>query len=277
MRRNPDRQKDPRRPGRKGIYILPNLFTTGGLFFGFYAIVQATKGDFENAAAAIFVAMIMDGLDGRVARLTNTTSDFGKEYDSLVDVISFGLTPALVMYEWALRGNGKLGWLSAFLYVAATALRLARFNTQETADKRYFQGLPCPAAAAFMGAWVWALDSSGLQDLGTGPLSLLVTVALALAMVSNLPYKSFKDFDLKGRVPFVALILLVLVFVLISSDPPRVLFALFLSYALSGPALWLLRRHREGGAPAASQTPPAEGSAGEAASPETPEADRGLK
>ncbi|NIP88150.1 MAG: CDP-diacylglycerol--serine O-phosphatidyltransferase, partial [Gammaproteobacteria bacterium] len=267
MRRHSDRQKDARRPGRKGIYILPNLFTTAGLFFGFYAIVQASKGDFENAAVAIFVAMIMDGLDGRVARLTGTTSDFGKEYDSLVDVISFGLTPALVMYEWALSGNGKLGWLSAFLYVAATALRLARFNTQQTADKRYFQGLPCPAAAAFMAAWVWALDSSGLQDLGTGPLSLLVTVALALAMVSNLPYKSFKDFDLKGRVPFVALILLVLVFVLISSDPPRVLFALFLSYTVSGPVLWLVRRRRAGGVPAGSETPPSEGSADNAASP----------
>ncbi len=240
------RKTSVRAASRKGIYILPNLFTTAGLFFGFYAIVQANKGDFENAAIAIFVAMIMDGLDGRVARLTNTASDFGKEYDSLVDVISFGLTPALVMYEWALAASGKLGWLSAFVYVAATALRLARFNTQQSVDKRYFQGQPCPAAAAFMAAWVWALDDSGVQGFGVGVLSMLVTVGLALSMVSSLPYKSFKDFDLKGRVPFVALIIVVLVFVLISSDPPRVLFGIFLAYSLSGPVTWVIHRRRAG-------------------------------
>jgi len=242
--RTPGRYRVARRrtPHRKGIYILPNLFTTAGLFAGFYAIVQATKGDFDNAAIAIFVAMIMDGADGRVARWTNTASDFGKEYDSLVDVISFGLTPALVVYEWTLVQNGKLGWLSAFLYVAATALRLARFNTQETADKRYFQGLPCPAAAAFMAAWVWMFDSSAFSGSLIEILSIVVTVTLGLAMVSNVPYKSFKDLDLKGRVPFVKLIVPVLVLVLIFSDPPRVLFFVFLAYFLSGPAMWMLRR-----------------------------------
>ncbi len=145
---NDDHDSAPMRPGRRGIYILPNLFTTAGLFFGFFAIIQATKGRFELAAMAVFIAMIMDGLDGRIARMTNTTSDFGVEYDSLADVIAFGLTPALVIYEWILGGMGKLGWLAAFMYVAATALRLARFNTQKVADKRYFQGLPSPAAAA---------------------------------------------------------------------------------------------------------------------------------
>jgi CDP-diacylglycerol--serine O-phosphatidyltransferase len=230
---------------RKGIYILPNLFTTGGLFAAFYAIVQANVGNFENAAIAIFVAMVMDGLDGRVARMTHTASDFGKEYDSLVDVVAFGLAPALVMYEWTLRGLGKVGWLTAFIYVAATALRLARFNTQDVADKRYFQGMPCPAAAATLAAWVWTVDTYNLGG-AAAPVSLAVIIALALAMVSNLPFRSFKDLDLKDRVPFVALLFLVFLFVLISFDPPRVLLAGFSVYLVSGPVVWLYLRRRGG-------------------------------
>src|ERR1017187_1433171 len=144
---------------RRGIYILPNLFTTGALFAGFYAIVQAMNGQFAEAGVAIFVAMVLDGLDGRVARLTRTQSAFGAEYDSLSDMVSFGAAPALVVYEWALRGMGKLGWIAAFIYVAAAALRLARFNTMlEVADQRYFQGLPSPSAAALVAGFVWIID-----------------------------------------------------------------------------------------------------------------------
>ncbi|MDJ0958581.1 MAG: CDP-diacylglycerol--serine O-phosphatidyltransferase [Arenicellales bacterium] len=224
----------PKRPGRRGIYILPNLFTTAGLFFGFFAIIQATKGRFELAAMAIFIAMLMDGLDGRIARMTNTTSDFGAEYDSLVDVIAFGLTPALVIYEWVLGGMGKLGWLAAFIYVAATALRLARFNTQKVADKRYFQGLPSPAAAALLAAWVWMMHEYGFQGSAVNTVSWLVTVAAAAAMVSNVRYHSFKDLDLKGKIPFVKLLVMVLAFVLIALDPPRMLFLIFFGYFVSG-------------------------------------------
>ena len=229
-----DHDAGPKRPGRRGIYILPNLFTTAGLFFGFFAIIQATKGRFELAAMAIFIAMLMDGLDGRIARMTNTTSDFGAEYDSLADVIAFGLTPALVMYEWVLGGMGKLGWLAAFIYVAATALRLARFNTQKVADKRYFQGLPSPAAAAILAAWVWMMDGYGFQGGAVSALSWLVTVATAAAMVSNVRYHSFKDLDLKGKIPFVRLLVVVLAFVLIALDPPRMLFLIFFGYFVSG-------------------------------------------
>ncbi len=235
-----------KRASRKGIYILPNLFTTAGLFAGFYAIVQATKGQFETAAIAVFIAMVMDTLDGRVARLTSTSSDFGVEYDSLVDMVAFGLTPALVMYEWSLTHNGKLGWLVAFLYVAAAALRLARFNTQKVMDRRYFQGMPSPAAAALLAASVWVMESYGLQGKGMQGLALVLTFATAAAMVSNIRYRSFKDLDLKGKVPFVALLALVLGFVLIAFDPPRVLFVLFFGYFLSGPVMVLVDRRRRG-------------------------------
>ncbi len=229
---------------RKGIYILPNLFTTAGLFAGFYAIVQATKGDFEMAAVAIFIAMVMDSLDGRVARLTNTVSDFGREYDSLVDMLCFGLSPALVVYEWALSGKGKLGWLAAFVYVAAVALRLARFNTQTSKDKRYFQGLPSPAGAALVAALVWVVDGYGRSGDEFAMVALIITVLAAVAMVSNVPYRSFKDLDLRGKVPFVAVLVVVFVYVLVSVDPPRVLFAIFLVYFLSGPVLALLPASR---------------------------------
>jgi CDP-diacylglycerol--serine O-phosphatidyltransferase len=223
-----------RRPGRRGIYILPNLFTTAGLFFGFFAIIQATKGRFELAAMAVFIAMIMDALDGRIARMTNTTSDFGVEYDSLADVIAFGLTPALVAYEWILGGMGKLGWLAAFVYVAATALRLARFNTQKVTDKRFFQGLPCPAAAAVIAAWVWMMYEYELQGAAVSWMTWVITVSTAAAMVSNIRYHSFKNLDLKGKIPFVKLLVVVLAFVLIALDPPRMLFLIFFGYFLSG-------------------------------------------
>ncbi len=223
-----------KRPGRRGIYILPNLFTTAGLFFGFFAIIQATKGKFELAALAVFIAMIMDGLDGRIARMTNTTSDFGAEYDSLADVIAFGLTPALVMYEWVLGGIGKLGWLAAFVYVAATALRLARFNTQKGVDKGFFQGLPSPAAAAVLASWVWMMNDYGFQGVAVNVASWFITFGTAAAMVSNVQYHSFKDLDLKGKIPFVRLLIIVLAFVLIALDPPRMLFLVFFGYLLSG-------------------------------------------
>lgn len=227
---------------RKGIYILPSLVTTASLFVAFYAIVQATLGRYEVAAMAIFVSMVLDGLDGRIARWTNTASDFGKEYDSLADVIAFGLTPALVMFEWSLTAYGNIGWLSAFLFVACAALRLARFNSVEVKDKRYFQGLPSPAAAAVVAGWVWTMADFDFEGSRLGPVSIVIVVASALAMVSNLPYKSFKDLDPKNRVPFVAMVLLIVPFVLISFDPPRVLFLLFLAYLVSGPVIWFLRR-----------------------------------
>lgn len=223
---------------RRGIYLLPNLFTTAGLFAGFFAIVSAMDGRFEAAAVAIFVAMIMDGIDGRLARMTNTQSAFGAEYDSLADMVSFGLAPALVIYEWGLAGLGKMGWLAAFLFTAAAALRLARFNTQVgTADKRYFQGLASPAAAAVLAGFVWLSDSYQLGGEELGAVAWILTVMLALLMVSNVRYHSFKDLDLKGKVPFVAMLAVVFTFVLISLSPPRVLFLMFFIYAYSGPIL----------------------------------------
>jgi len=234
---------------RKGIYLLPNLFTTAALFAGFYAIVAAMNGRFEAAAIGVFVALIMDGLDGRIARLTNTQSDFGAEYDSLSDMVAFGLTPALVVYQWALLNFGKLGWLIAFVYAAATALRLARFNTQvATVDRRYFQGLPCPAAAAVVAGLVWLGHDYELRGAMVMPtLALLVTLAVAMLMVSKIRYHSFKDIDFKGRVRFVTMLAIVLVFVFVSLDPSLVLFTLFAGYALYGPALTAiqLQRHRQ--------------------------------
>ena len=220
---------------RRGIYLLPNLFTTAALFSGFYAIVQAMNGKFEHAAVAIFIAMVLDGLDGRVARLTHTQSEFGAEYDSLSDMVSFGVAPSLLMYEWAFRDLGKLGWFAAFIYCAGTALRLARFNTNiEIVDKRYFQGLPSPAAAALIAGFVWVMldnDYSG-QDLRWFAVAL--TVFAGLSMVSNLRFYSFKGFNMRKSVPFIVIFLVALFFILISSYPPGVLFLLFLAYSLSG-------------------------------------------
>lgn len=231
----------------RGIYLLPNLFTTGCLFSGFYAIVAAMNGRFEAAAIAIFIAMILDGLDGRVARMTNTQSAFGAEYDSLADMVSFGLAPALVVYVWALSDLGKLGWLGAFVYTAGTALRLARFNTQVgSADKRYFQGLASPAAAAVVAGMVWVGHDYQAEGVAISIFATALTVCMGLLMVSNVRYRSFKDLDLKGKVPFVAILAVVLVFVLVSLDPPQVLFAGFAVYAFSGPVgtLLSLRKRR---------------------------------
>lgn len=232
---------------RRGIYLLPNLFTTASLFAGFYAIVAAIQGRFEPAAVAIFLAMLLDGIDGRVARLTNTQSDFGAEYDSLSDMVSFGLAPALVIYQWALADMGKLGWLAAFIYTAGAALRLARFNTQVgTADKRYFQGLASPAAAAIIAGLVWVGDTYLPTGKIVNIVALLLTISAGALMVSNVRYYSFKDIDLKGKVPFVFMLAFVLVIVLVSYDPPIVLFTVFLLYAVSGPVmtLVLLRKRR---------------------------------
>lgn len=233
---------------RRGIYLLPNLFTTGALFAGFYAIVAAINSRYEAAAMAIFVAMILDGMDGRIARMTNTQSEFGVQYDSLSDLASFGLAPALVIYHWSLSGLGKLGWLAAFLYMASAALRLARFNTQAgTANKRYFQGLPSPPAAALIAGMVWLGDTYGLADgAGIVVLTFPLTILAGILMVSNIRYHSFKQFDFRNRVSFVTILIVVLVFVFIASEPPLVLFGIALSYAMSGPLLTLIqirRRH----------------------------------
>lgn len=233
---------------RRGIYLLPNLFTTSGLFAGFYAIIAAINGRFEAAAIAVFVAMIMDGLDGRIARMTNTQSDFGVQYDSLSDMIAFGLTPALLIHQWSLFNVGKFGWSAAFIYTAAAALRLARFNTQVgTQDKRYFQGLASPAAAAVIAGMVWLGDSYGLSgDSMTVIFTLPVTVIIGILMVSNVRYHSFKQIDLKGKIPFIAVMVVVLIFFLFSSNPPLVLTSVAFAYACSGPILTLLtlRKHR---------------------------------
>ena len=236
-----------KKPQRRGIYLLPNLFTTAGLFAGFYAVIAAIRGDFESAAIAIFIAMIMDGFDGRIARMTNTQSDFGAEYDSLADMVSFCLAPALVIYQWALLDMGKVGWMAAFIYAACGALRLALFNTQiGIADKRYFQGLASPAAAACIAGWVW-VGSSGHVDIDIASnFALPLTFVCGILMVSTLRYHSFKELDLRRKVPFVVILILVLSFALVAIDPPLVLFIGFLAYALSGPVFTLtkLRQHK---------------------------------
>jgi CDP-diacylglycerol--serine O-phosphatidyltransferase len=231
---------------RRGIYLLPNLFTTGALFAGFYAIVQAMNGKFEHAAVAIFIAMVLDGLDGRVARMTHTQSEFGAEYDSLSDMVSFGVAPSLIMYEWALKGMGKWGWFAAFIYCVATALRLARFNTNiDVVDKHYFQGLPSPAAAALVAGFVWVMLESGYSGESLRWYASALTVFAGLSMVSNLPFYSFKGINMRKSVPFLVIFLAAMFFVLVSSDPPRVLFGLFLCYAMSGYVMWFIRRRRK--------------------------------
>ncbi len=225
----------PRRD-RKGIYLLPNLFTTAALFSGFYAVVAAMNGDFDNAAIAIFVAMVMDGLDGRVARMTNTQSDFGAEYDSLADMVSFGVAPALVAFSWALQSLGKVGWVCAFIYCAGAALRLARFNTQLTSsDKNFFTGLASPSAAAIIAANVWVFHDSSVPGPDVAWWMALVVPVAGLLMVSNFRYHSFKGLDLRDKVPFVAMLAVVMVFVVVSIDPAKVLLGVFTLYALSGP------------------------------------------
>jgi CDP-diacylglycerol--serine O-phosphatidyltransferase len=224
----------------RGIYLLPNLFTLSALFAGFYAVVSSMKGIFEHATIAIFVAMLMDSLDGRVARLTNTQTPFGAELDSLSDMISFGIAPAIVIYSFALNYIGKIGWLAAFIYTAAVALRLARFNTRNVHDKRYFQGLPSPAGAGMIASLVWVCVEYGIPGFAIRLFSVLLTPIIGLLMVSNLRYRSFKDLDLKDNVSFMVILVIVFIFVLISLDPPDVLFAVLFLYGLSGPLtrLW---------------------------------------
>ncbi|AWT12605.1 MULTISPECIES: CDP-diacylglycerol--serine O-phosphatidyltransferase [Stutzerimonas] len=245
-------EADGRKVRHRGIYLLPNLFTTANLFAGFFSIITAINGNFYVAAATVFVAMVLDSLDGRVARLTNTQSAFGAEYDSLSDMVAFGLAPAVLAYEWALSELGNVGLTVAFIYVACAALRLARFNTQiGKVDKRWFIGLASPAAAGVVAGWVWAvwaLDDAGIRGVDL-PLVLVMLFALMVAaagllMVSNIKYYSFKDLDLKGRVPFVAILVVVLVFAVVFSDPPRILLLIFLAYAVSGPVQYLMQLRR---------------------------------
>ena len=233
---------------QKGIFLLPNLFTTAGLFAGFYAIVAAVDGRFEAASIAIVFAMIFDILDGRVARLTNTSSKFGAEYDSLSDMVSFGIAPALLMFTWTLNNLGKLGWSVSFIYVACAALRLARFNTQSaepTKGKAYFNGLASPAAAGILASFVWVCHDLGWMGSSL-PKELVMIVAIftgivGVMMVVNLPYYSFKDIDFRSRVPFVVIFLVVLVFGLVTIDPPRVFLLTGLTYFFSGPIIQLRR------------------------------------
>ncbi|MFN3749775.1 MAG: CDP-diacylglycerol--serine O-phosphatidyltransferase [Thiobacillus sp.] len=243
-RRLPERERLRMRD--RGIYLLPNLFTTGALFAGFYAIVQAMNGRYEYAAVAIFIAMVLDGLDGRVARLTRTQSAFGAEYDSLSDMVSFGVAPALVIYEFALQGLGKLGWIAAFVYCAGAALRLARFNTQldQPTDKRFFQGLPSPSAAALVAGFVWVMTEYGVRGEEMRWIAAFIALFAGLSMVSNLRFYSGKEINLRKSVPFFVILLIVLVFILISTSPPEVLFAGFVLYGLSGyaDAAWRLAR-----------------------------------
>lgn len=220
----------------RGIYLLPNLLTSAALFSGFYAIIAGMNGSFEKAAIAIFVSMVLDGLDGRVARMTNTQSEFGAQYDSLADMVSFGVAPALVVFTWSLHDAGKVGWVAAFVFVAGAALRLARFNTQiGSTDKRYFVGLPSPAAAGVVAGMVWV----GTQfEVNPVQYALVVAPIVALAgilMVSNFYYHSFKEIDLKGKVPFVVLLAVVMVLAVISIDPATLLWLIFVVYAFSGP------------------------------------------
>ncbi len=237
---------------RRGIYLLPNLLTTCGLFAGFYSIVASIDGNFERAALAIFAAMLFDGLDGRVARLTSTSSEFGKEFDSLSDMVSFGLAPAIVIYQWGVQRLaeygalwGRLGWLAAFLYVAAAAFRLARFNTNVgVQDRRFFQGLASPAAAAGVASMVWLASDYGIEGLTALVAGITVTAIAALLMMSRFAYLSFKDISPGKRVRFANLLLIPLVLMIIAIEPQVTIFVLFLVYAASGPAVWLWRRRR---------------------------------
>ncbi|MBT4964238.1 MAG: CDP-diacylglycerol--serine O-phosphatidyltransferase [Francisellaceae bacterium] len=227
----------------KSIYLLPNLLTTAALFSGFYAIVMSMHGVYESAAIAIFVAMIFDGLDGRVARLMGAQSEFGEQYDSLSDMVCFGLTPSLVLYSWGLSSLGKIGWLASFVYTAATCLRLARFNTQ--ANKNDFIGIPCPAAAAVIASLVWLSADLEVPGRSLSNFAAVISVAVSLLMVSNVKFSSFKEIDIKGNVPFVSMIVVVLLFALVAWDPPKVLFVISLIYALSGPVMLLLSKVRK--------------------------------
>lgn len=237
------------RPRRKGIYILPNLFTLAALFGGFYAVVMAMNGRFEQAAIGVFCAMVLDSLDGRVARMTNTQSTFGEHMDSLSDMVSFGAAPALIVYEWALKGLGKLGWIAAFVYCAGAALRLARFNTNiQVVDKRFFQGLPSPAAAALVMGLIWLLDDAGYRDVRNiewlAWTAFGFTLYAGLTMVTNVPFYSFKDISFKRSVPFIVIVAIALGIAVINIHPPTVLFGLFVFYGLSGYVVYVWKKRK---------------------------------
>jgi len=237
----------PRQPRRRGIYLLPNLFTTAAMFSGFYAIMAASLGRFENAALAILIAGLLDGMDGRVARMTSTESDFGKEYDSLSDMVAFGVAPALVIYEWTLHSAAdwgiwwaRLAWLCAFFYTACAALRLARFNSAHGGDdKQHFFGLPSPSAAGFVMFAMWFAVDYGIPSEAVILPAMVLTALAGALMVSNIRYRSFKDFNLSGKVSFFALVAFVGLLILVFIDPPTTLCVTATAYAASGPVFWL--------------------------------------
>ena len=230
---------------RKGIYILPNLFTLAALFGGFYAVVMAINGRFDLAAVGIFCAMVLDSLDGRIARMTNTQSAFGEQMDSLSDMVSFGAAPALIAYVWALKGLGRWGWIAAFVYCACAALRLARFNVNTAVvDKRYFQGLPSPAAAALVAGFIWVATDLGWAGSSLAWPMFIVALYAGLTMVTNVPFYSFKDIHVKRSVPFVFIVLIVLVIAAVNIDPPIVMFGIFVVYGISGYAIYFRRKIR---------------------------------
>lgn len=235
-------ESEVRRP-RKGIYVLPNLVTLAALFAGFYAIVMAMNNRFDMACVGVFCAMVLDSLDGRVARLTNTQSAFGEQMDSLSDMVSFGAAPALIAYEWSLKGLGRWGWIAAFVYCACAALRLARFNVNTSVvDKRYFQGLPSPAAAALVMGFIWVSTELQITPLKQAWPIFVVCLYSGLTMVTNVPFYSFKDFQMKRSVPFATLVLIALIIAAINIDPPSVLFGIFVAYGLSGYVVYLWRK-----------------------------------
>ncbi len=229
---------------RRSVYLLPNLVTTAALFAGFYAIVQAMNARFEHAAVAIFVAMVLDGLDGRIARMTRTQSEFGADYDSLSDMVSFGAAPALVMYVWALKDLGTTGWIPAFVYCAAAAVRLARFNTNiEVVDKRYFQGLPSPAAAALVAGFIWVADDFGFERVDSiRYIAFATTLFAGISMVVSIPFYSFKDFNLRKRVPFWVVPVIIGGIAVVAAKPPMVLFLMCVAYSMSGYVMWAFRK-----------------------------------
>lgn len=239
--------EDGRRVRRRGIYLLPNLLTTGAMFAGFFAVVSGMGGDFHSACVAILVAMFLDGLDGRVARLTNTQSAFGAEYDSLSDMLAFGVAPALICFSWALSALGKLGWTAAFIYVACAALRLARFNVQQgTADKRFFTGLASPSAAGLVVFMVWSFDTYDVQITSlVSVFAATLTVLAGILMIINLKYYSFKDLDFRNRVPFFVMLAMIFTIVIVALNPPVVLFTMAIIYAFSGPAFAIYARRKK--------------------------------
>lgn len=244
-----DVAESPPRPRRKGLYVLPNAITLAALFSGFYAIVMAINGRFELACIAVFCAAVLDSMDGRVARMTNSQSAFGEQMDSLSDMVSFGAAPALIVYIWALKDLGKAGWIPAFVYIAGAALRLARFNVNiGVVDKRFFQGLPSPAAAAMVIGLIWVVDDAGYRAVSTIPwlawTAFVVTLYAGLSMVTNAPFYSFKVVGSRRTVPFIVIVAIALAIAVVALDPPRVLFAIFCAYGLSGYLVYAWRKRQ---------------------------------